>query len=79
MTTTISVLLPTRGRTEALKRSIMSLVDLAHKPQELQILVGFDTDDSASSDYFVEHIAPAIDRAGASYTCLALSLWVIFD
>ena len=67
----ISILLPTRGRTTALKRSIMSLVDLAHNPRELQILVGFDTDDSASSDYFIEHIAPEIDRSGASYTCMA--------
>ena len=67
----ISILLPTRGRTTALKRSIMSLVDLAHNPQELQILVGFDTDDSASSDYFIEHIAPAINQSGASYTCMA--------
>jgi hypothetical protein len=49
----------------------MSLVNLAHKPQELQILVGFDTDDSASSDYFIEHIAPEIDQSGASYTCMA--------
>jgi hypothetical protein len=67
----ISILLPTRGRTDALKRSIMSLIHLADSPSEIQLLVGFDTDDSESSDYFIEHIAPEIDRAGASYTCLA--------
>ena len=67
----ISILLPTRGRTDALERSIMSLVDLASNPQDLQVLVGFDTDDTKSSDYFVEHIAPRIDQAGAAYTCLA--------
>jgi hypothetical protein len=69
--TTISILLPTRGRTDALKRSIMSLIHLAECPNEIQLLVGFDTDDSASSDYFIEHIAPEINRSGASYTCLA--------
>ena len=66
----ISVLLPTRGRTDALDRSIMSLIDLANDPKNLQLVIAFDDDDKDSSSYFIGNIAPKITNAGALYTCL---------
>jgi glycosyltransferase involved in cell wall biosynthesis len=68
--TKISVLLPSRGRTDALDRSIMSLINLASDPKNLQFVLAFDNDDKSSSAYFVENIAAKIDNAGAGYTCL---------
>jgi hypothetical protein len=66
----ISILLPTRGRTDALDRSIMSLLDLSNDPKNLQIVIAFDNDDTTSSSYFINNIAPKINSAGARYTCL---------
>ena len=71
--TKISILLPTRGRTDALDRSIMSLINLASDPKNLQFVLAFDNDDTASSAYFVKTIAPNITNAGALYTCLEFS------
>jgi glycosyltransferase involved in cell wall biosynthesis len=68
--TKISILLPTRGRTDALDRSIVSLINLASDPKNLQFIIAFDNDDKASSAYFVENIAPKINNAGSGYTCL---------
>jgi len=68
--TKISILLPSRGRTDALDRSIMSLINLASDPKSLQFVLAFDNNDKASSAYFVENIAAKIDDVGARYTCL---------
>lgn len=68
--TKISILLPTRGRTDALDRSIMSLINLASSPKNLQFVIAFDNDDKASSTHFVDSIASKINDAGAKYTCL---------
>jgi hypothetical protein len=54
----ISVLLPTRGRTEALMRSIDSLLTRAAEPDQIEILLGMDTDDTESVEYVQEHILP---------------------
>jgi hypothetical protein len=64
----ISILLPTRGRQQALRTSISSLLDNADNPDSLEILLAFDRDDPESSDYFQNDIAPIIDDAGAWYT-----------
>jgi glycosyltransferase involved in cell wall biosynthesis len=63
----ISVLLPTRGRGETLKRSINSLIDLADCPGEIEIKLGFDDDDSESVDYCVKNILPALDQRQVRY------------
>lgn len=60
----ISVLLPTRGRTDALKTSIMSLVDLADQPEKLQFMLGFDNDDQDTLKFANEHIIPTVESAG---------------
>lgn len=66
----ISVLLPTRGRTEALAASLMSLVDLADDASRLQFLLAFDDDDQSSQNFFKNEIAPEIDAKGARYQAL---------
>lgn len=65
----VSILLPTRGRTEALKTSLESLVTKAQDPTRVEILMAFDHDDTASYDYFMSHTADIIDNHGATYTC----------
>ena len=47
----------------------MSLIDHADHPGSLEWLLAFDSDDQASSEYFLQHIAPEIDRSGGRYTC----------
>ena len=56
--TLISVLLPTRGRREVLKKSIQSLIDKANQPERLEILFGIDEDDEGVSEYIKEELAP---------------------
>jgi glycosyltransferase involved in cell wall biosynthesis len=67
----ISVLLPTRGRTESLKRSLDSLVDLADSPGSIEILLAFDDDDTASSKWFQDNVTEHLDSAGAKYTAFS--------
>jgi hypothetical protein len=54
----IAVLLPTRGRTKLLEKSIRSLVDHADNVQKLQFLLAFDDDDTQSYDFFHQKILP---------------------
>ena len=53
----ISVLLPTRGRTDTLLRSIESLLVKATDPSQIEILLAMDRDDTASLQYVHEVIA----------------------
>jgi hypothetical protein len=64
----VSILLPTRGRTDALRRSVQSLVDTVADPESVEILFGFDEDDVASSSWFIDELAPELDQAGITYT-----------
>ena len=64
----ITVLLPTRGRTRALDTSLRSLIGLADDPSSVEILLAFDRDDTGSSNYFQEHIAPWITEQGTGFT-----------
>jgi hypothetical protein len=66
----ISVLLPTRGRTDALARSIFTLIDTAADTDGLEIMLAFDQDDTASIKYFQKHIAHKIDQKGVCYTAM---------
>jgi hypothetical protein len=69
----IAVLLPTRGRTQALERSVKSLVELASNKQDFQIVFGFDDDDTKGPEYFLEKIQPWLDQAGVEYTALSFA------
>lgn len=48
MTTTVSVLLPSRGRPESLRESVESLRALADRPDWIEILVAADPDDAVT-------------------------------
>ena len=64
----ISVLLPTRGRTDMLKRSLMTLAELADDITRVEMLLAFDHDDQSSIDFFNERIGPELDRIGAQFS-----------
>lgn len=48
----ISVILPTRKRTQLLEKSLDSLLSTAHQPQRIEIALAYDDDDDESRDYF---------------------------
>ena len=66
----IAVLLPTRGRTDALKRSVISIINRVVKPKEVQLLLAFDNDDEIGTSYFIDEIQPWLDSKGIDYTAL---------
>lgn len=66
----ISVLLPTRGRTTQLKRSIKSLLDNADDITKVEILFAFDSDDQKSYKYAEKSVFPLIDSAGGTYSAI---------
>jgi hypothetical protein len=59
----ISVLTPTRGRTQGLVESVMSLTELAADPFAVEILLAVDPDDSPTWD--VSHVALPAAAHGA--------------
>jgi glycosyltransferase involved in cell wall biosynthesis len=63
----LSILLPSRGRTDQLKRSLDSLCNNADNPSKIELLLAFDDDDKKSSQYFVEKIAPGLLELGCQY------------
>jgi hypothetical protein len=66
----IAVLLPTRGRSDALERSVKSLFELADNPDQIQLMLGFDTDDSEGITAFQELVQPWLDSEGINYTAM---------
>lgn len=66
----ITVLLPTRGRTEPLKLCLETLISRARYPQNLEIMLAFDDDDTDSVDYFQREIAPYLAEAGVQFQAL---------
>jgi hypothetical protein len=66
----IAILLPTRGRDDALERSVKSLFELADDPAQVQVMLGFDTDDTEGISAFQESVQPWLDENGFSYTAM---------
>jgi hypothetical protein len=66
----ISLLLATRGRTDALGKSVRSLFELADNPHRLQIMFGFDKDDDKGKTYFQTELQPWLDSHGYHYTAM---------
>lgn len=67
----IAVLLPTRGRTVALTRSVMSLVNRVRDISKIQFLLGFDDDDEVGIKHWEENLQPLLDDRGVHYTVLS--------
>lgn len=67
----IAVLLPTRGRTDALTASVTSIIQRAKQPDRIQILFGFDNDDSVGLEHFAQIIQPWLDEHDIYYEAQA--------
>jgi len=66
----ISVLLATRGRTEALRRSVDSLLDLAQDISKIQILFAFDRDDTAGLGFFRDIYQAMLSERKVNFTAM---------
>jgi hypothetical protein len=66
----LAILLPTRGRSDALGKSVRSLIDLADDYTQIQIMFAFDRDDAAGREYFDQELKPYLDNIKASYTAM---------
>jgi hypothetical protein len=66
----IAVLLPTHKRTDALRRSLFSLIDLAHDLDSVQFRFGIDNNDDIGLDYFTDKIQPELDARDINYEAL---------
>lgn len=67
----IAVLLPTRGRTIPLTRSVMSLINRIQDVSKIQIILGFDDDDEVGLKHWEENLQPLLDERGVHYTALS--------
>ena len=66
----IAVLLPTRGRTTALKLSIISVFNRVLDLDSVQLILGFDEDDEVGLNYFTEDVQPWLENKGVAYTAM---------
>lgn len=48
----ISILLPTRTRTKLVQRSLSQLISKADKPENVEVMIGIDDDDTESLEFF---------------------------
>lgn len=62
MSTDISILLPTRGRSDMLMRSLASLRDLATDFSTIEILFGMDNNDVVGLENMLHHVIPWIEK-----------------
>jgi hypothetical protein len=67
----IAVLLATHKRTDALNRSLFSLIDQAQDLDTIQFLFAIDEDDHIGMNYFLEHIQPVLDQRNINYEAIA--------
>ena len=72
----ISILLPTRERTQLVEKSIKSLLDLATDPSDIEILIAYDEDDQLSQEYFnSSNWASFIDSYKSQSKCFSTPKW----
>lgn len=62
----ISILLPTRKRTEAVIKSVGSLLASASNPADIEILIAYDDDDEESKQFFSSTWHPFVEQCGAT-------------
>jgi hypothetical protein len=66
----IAVLLPTRGRTDALSRSVISLFNRVVNRGTVQLILAFDDDDAVGIEHFEKELQPWLDERGIDYKAL---------
>jgi len=66
----IAVILPTRGRTAALTRSLVGLLEKASDLDTIQVLLGLDNDDVVGIKHFQESLQPQLDEMEVAYTAM---------
>lgn len=69
----IAILLPTRGRTDALTRSVASLIEHATDLEEIKIMLGFDEDDTAGLEHFEKELQPWLEDRDINYTAMTFA------
>lgn len=62
----ISILLPTRKRTEAVIKSVGSLLSQAADPSQIELLIAYDDDDEESREFFSTTWYPFVEQSGAT-------------
>lgn len=67
----IAVMLATHKRTDALSRSVFSLLDRTKNLDRIQIIFGIDDNDEIGTDHFVNFIQPELDQRGVDYLALS--------
>jgi hypothetical protein len=67
---TIAVLLATHKRTDALSRSLFSLIDRAQDLDSIQFRFGIDNNDDIGLTHFTDVIQPELDRRGINYEAI---------
>lgn len=69
----IAILLPTRGRSDSLERSVKSVIELASDASRVQLMFGFDNDDDIGTKHFEEELQPWLDDQGINYTAMSFA------
>lgn len=67
----IAVMLATHKRTDALSRSVFSILDKTKNLNRIQIIFGIDDNDEIGTNHFVNVIQPELDRRGVDYMALS--------
>ena len=69
----IAILLPTRGRSDSLERSVKSVIELASDASRIQLMFGFDNDDDIGTTHFEDKLQPWLDQQGITYTAMSFA------
>lgn len=67
----IAILLPTRGRTDALDRSLLGLLEKAADLSSIQLLLGLDNDDVTGLAHFQNVLQHKLDDMEVDYTAMS--------
>lgn len=67
----IAVLLATHKRTDALSRSLFSLIDRAQDLDSIQFILGIDNNDEIGLGHFTDVIQPQLDTRNINYEAIA--------
>lgn len=66
----IELLLATRGRTEALLKSVRSVFELADAPSRIRMFFAFDRDDEIGKTFFKTELQPLLDTNNWAYVAM---------